>query len=259
MRKSLPVMNAPSGPMSSAATVATSSGFRRDRRDSLEHPPIALTAGSGEFVHGERSDDDAGADRVDAGAALGPPNCLGHDPQRVPALRELVGVERVGDLIWLEHGERQQVLGRGGCEGRVLLGVRAPRRCPDCDAITTPAPPGAITLPNSSSTSCGAIQVDREDGFGWRLTGRDAGGVDEPGDVAVRRRGLDERVNRVARGHVDGGGADVEAGVAHHLGRPIRVLLVQVRQHDVLTGANAPGYGLADRSGPMTMTTSVMA
>jgi hypothetical protein len=31
--------------------------------------------------------------------------------------------------------------------------VSAPSRCPDCDAMTTPAPPLAMTFPTSSSTS----------------------------------------------------------------------------------------------------------
>ena len=53
----------------------------------------------------------------------------------------------------------------------------------------------------------------------------------------------------VAGGDVDGGGADVEAGVAHRLGGGLGVGLAQVGQHDVLAGADAPGDGLADRPG----------
>jgi len=55
-------------------------------------------------------------------------------------------------------------------------------------------------------------------------------------------------VNRFARRHVDGRGAHVEPGVEHHLGRSAGVLVVQVSQHDVFPGANAPGDCLTDRS-----------
>jgi hypothetical protein len=72
--------------------------------------------------------------------------------------------------------------------------------------------------------------------------------VDETGDIAVRRGGLDERDNRVARGHVDSRRADIETGVAHHLGRTVRVVLVQVGEHDVLAGADTSSYRLSDRS-----------
>ena len=69
-----------------------------------------------------------------------------------------------------------------------------------------------------------------------------------PGDVAECRGCLDERVNRVARRHIDGRGAHVESGVSHHLRRGVGVLMVQVGQHDVLAGAHAPGDRLTDRS-----------
>ena len=45
---------------------------------------------------------------------LAPSDRLGLDPQRVAALGELVGVERVGHLVGLEHRERQQFVGWGG-------------------------------------------------------------------------------------------------------------------------------------------------
>ena len=86
----------------------------------------------------------------------------------------------------------------------------------------------------------------------------DAGGVDDAGDVAERGGGLDEGVDRVAGGDVDGGRADVEAGVAQDFGGGVGVVLAQVGQDDVLAGADAPGDGLADRPGPMTTTTSLM-
>jgi hypothetical protein len=83
---------------------------------------------------------------------------------------------------------------------------------------------------------------------GGAWLGETPGGVDETGDVAVRRRGFDERVDRLPRGHVDGGGAHVEPGVAHHVGSGVGVRLAQVGQHDMLAGADAPGDRLSDRS-----------
>jgi hypothetical protein len=62
-------------------------------------------------------------------------------------------VDRVCHLVGLEHGELQQLVGWDGRQCGVLAAVRAPSRWPDCDAMTTPAPPRAMTLPNSSSTS----------------------------------------------------------------------------------------------------------
>ena len=86
MRKSLPVMNAPSGPIRSAPTVPTSSGCRRARPGQLDHAPVSFAAGTGQFVLGERGDDDAGADGIDPRPALAPPHGLGHHPQRIAAL-----------------------------------------------------------------------------------------------------------------------------------------------------------------------------
>src|SRR5215212_8951987 len=91
--------------------------------------------------------------------------------------------------------------------------VRAPRRCPDCEAMTTPAPPWAMTLPNSSSSTA----------VPYRSTARIAAG-----DLAQPRGHLDERLQRLARGHINGGGADLEPGVVHDLGGGVGIPLPQV-------------------------------
>jgi hypothetical protein len=70
-----------------------------------------------------------------------------------------------------------------------------------------------------------SVEVHVEDGFGRRLAGRYPRGVDHAGDVAERGGGLDERVDRLSRGHVDGGCGHLEAGVAQHLGRGVGVAL----------------------------------
>jgi hypothetical protein len=55
MRKSLPVMNPPSGPMSSAPTVATSSGVPgRPCRRHRDHAPVSFAARPVEFIPGEK-------------------------------------------------------------------------------------------------------------------------------------------------------------------------------------------------------------
>ena len=88
-----------------------------DRRQ-LDHAPVSLAAGSGQLVSGERGEDNAGADRVDSRAALAPPDSLGHHPQRIPALRQLVGVEGVGHLVGLRaSGSAEQLLGRASWPG----------------------------------------------------------------------------------------------------------------------------------------------
>ena len=44
----------------------------------LQHPLVALTPGPRQLVNGKRRDDDAWADGIDPGSALGPANSLGH-------------------------------------------------------------------------------------------------------------------------------------------------------------------------------------
>src|SRR3954452_17754857 len=65
---------------------------------------------------------------------------------------------------------------------------------PAIEEMTIPVPPGAITRPNSSSTS-GAEQVDGEHCRRGRLDERDAGGVDDLGHVAELGRLFGERVD----------------------------------------------------------------
>ena len=61
MRKSLPVMNAPSAPMSSAPTVPTSSGVpARPAADEFDHAAVARAARPSQFIVRERSDNDPG-------------------------------------------------------------------------------------------------------------------------------------------------------------------------------------------------------
>ena len=218
MRKSLPVMNAPSGPMRRAPTVPTSSGVpARPAGAQLDHAPVSLAARTGQLVLGEGRDDDAGADRVDPRAALAPPHRLGHHPQRVPALGELVGVERVRHLVRLEHRKSEQLVGGRGRQRLVLLGRQrreaVPRLRGDDDARSAARDDVAELLEHER----GAIQIDLQDGGRRCLGGGDAGGMDDAGDVAERRGCLDERVDRLARGDVDDGGAHLEPGVARTL------------------------------------------
>jgi hypothetical protein len=88
----------------------------------LDHAPVSLAARAGQLVPGEWGEDDARADRVDPGASFAPANGFGHHAERVSALGELVGVQPVCDLVGLEHGELQQLVGGGGRERAVLVG-----------------------------------------------------------------------------------------------------------------------------------------
>lgn len=105
VRKSLPVIKPPSGPISRAATFATSSGVpTRPASRNFDHALVPWTAWTRELILGQRREDDPPADRVDAGAALALADCLSHDAQRIAALRYLVGAQRVLDLVRLQHG-----------------------------------------------------------------------------------------------------------------------------------------------------------
>ena len=90
MRKSLPVMNAASGPMNNAPTIPTSSGVpARPAGDSsiIRRYPSRRGPLSSSFA--------SAANRVGPCAAPAPPNGLGHDTRRIPPLSQLVGVQRV--------------------------------------------------------------------------------------------------------------------------------------------------------------------
>ena len=59
-----------------------------------------------------------------------------------------------------------------------------------------------------------AVQIDLEDRRRRRLRRRDAGGMDQPGDLAQARGRLDQRMHGLARGHVDRRDAHLVSGVA---------------------------------------------
>jgi hypothetical protein len=88
----------------------------------------------------------------------------------LPRCGELVGVERVGDLVALEHRELEQVVGRSGCQCRILLGRQRGETVPGlrCDNDPCAAPsdhPGELLEHDG-----GPVQIDRKDGLDWRLT-----------------------------------------------------------------------------------------
>ena len=181
--------------------------------------------------------------------ALGPADRFGHDPQRVASLGELVGVQRVGDLVGLQHRQREQLLGRCGRQRGVLLGGEGAEPVPGLGGDDDAGAAGGDDVAELLEDHRGAVQVDVEDRRRRRLARRDAGGVDEAGDVAEGGGGLDEGLDRRAGGDVDGRGADREPGVTEDLRGGVGVRLVEVGEHDVLAGADPPGDGLADRAG----------
>jgi hypothetical protein len=72
MRKSLPVMNAPSAPMSRAPTVPTIRRSGPTGRTQIDHALITRASRARQFVLGERRDDDARTDGVHTRTAFKP-------------------------------------------------------------------------------------------------------------------------------------------------------------------------------------------
>ena len=91
-----------------------------------------------------------------------------------------------------------------------------------------------------------AVQIDFEDRCRRRLRRGDAGGVDQPGDVADTVAVSTSACTGLARGHVDGRDAHLVPGVRQDLRRRVGVLPAQVGQQDVLARADPPRDGLTD-------------
>lgn len=113
--------------------------------------------------------------------------------------------------------------------GLIVL-TRAPRLRGDNDARSVACNDVAEFLEHER----GAIQIDLEDRGRRCLGGGDTGGMDDAGYVADRRGGLDERVDRCARGDIDDSGAHLEPGVAQDFCGRIDVMLAQISQQDAL-------------------------
>lgn len=117
MRKVEPVMNAPLSLIKSSATFAASSAVPGRPAGALsEHVLVEVAARAVELVERQRRDDDAGGDVVQARAALAPFDRLRRDALLVAALRHLIGMERVTDVLGLQKVEGQQLLRRRGGE-----------------------------------------------------------------------------------------------------------------------------------------------
>ena len=126
--------------------------------------------------------------------------------------------------------------------------VRAPRRWPDCEAMTTAEPPGDDPAEHLEHQG-GAVEVDAQDQL-WRCLGRrDSGGMDDTGHLTQAGGVFDQRLHRLPRRDVDGGGAGLEAGVLEHLGGGVRVLGAEVGDQDALSGTDSSGDGHTDRAG----------
>ena len=184
-----------------------------------------------------------------------PPHRLGHNPQRIPALGELVSVEGVLHLVRLKHRESAAIRPRALSRGPRF----APRSARPSDARTgCDDDAGAAASDDVAELlehERGAIEIDREDRRRRRLCGGDACGVDDASDFAERRGGLDERVERFARGHVDGRGAHLEAGIAQDLCRRLGVFLAQVSQQHMLAALTRRAIACPIDPAPMTTMT----
>ena len=113
--------------------------------------------------------------------------------------------------------------------------------------MTTPAPPRAITEQFEHERR--AVQIDLEDRLRRRLAGRDASGVDQPGNITQARRLFDQRLDRDARGDIDRRNARFIPRRAEHFGGGLGVVLPHVGHDDPFAYADAARDGLADLSG----------
>lgn len=91
------------------------------RRALSEHFLVEVAARAVELVECQRRDDDAGGDVIQARAALAPFDRLRRGALLVAALRHLIGMERVTDVLGLQKVEGQQLLRRRGGELFALL------------------------------------------------------------------------------------------------------------------------------------------
>jgi hypothetical protein len=184
MRKSLPVMNPLSGRIRSAPTVPTSSGVPARpaghssiiRRYPSPPGPVISSLAIGVKMM-------PGLIVLTRASRLPPLHGLGHHPQRVSALGQLVGVQRVPHLVRLQHRQAEQLIGGRQSQSRVFLGSQRAQAVPglrsDHDAGTSRRDDIAELLEHQG----GAVQVDRKDCFRRRLAGGNAGRLDDAGDV----------------------------------------------------------------------------
>ena len=215
----------------------------------LDHAPVSRAAWPGQLVFGERGNDNAGADRVDPGAALAPAHRLGHDAQRVATLGELVGVQGVRHLAGLEEGKAEQLLdGRRGQRFVLFDGERG-QAVPGLRRDDDPRAAAGDDVAELLQHEGRAVQVNLEDRYRRRLRGGHPGGMDQSGDLAQARRRPDERLHGLTRGHVHRGRAHLVSGVPQDLGCHVGVLLPHVRQQDMLADADPARDGLADLTG----------
>jgi hypothetical protein len=137
---------------------------------------------------------------VDPRATLAPAHRLGRHAQRVPALRDLVRVQGVLHLVGPKEGKTEQLFrGRRG-QRLVLFDGERGEAVPGLRRDDDPGPTAGDDVAELLQLERRAVQVDPEDRRRRRLRGGDAGGMDQPGDVAQAGGRLDERTHGLARG-----------------------------------------------------------
>jgi hypothetical protein len=120
-----------------------------------------------------------------------------------------------------------------------------------------PAAAGGDGVPELLEDDGGAVEVDGENGRWWCLAGGDAGGVDDPGDVAEAGGGLDQSVDRLPGGDVDGRGADVEPGVVQDGGGGLGVGFTEVGEQYASAALTRWAIACPIDPAPMTTVTSL--
>src|SRR3954463_8993198 len=118
----------------------------------LDHLLVVGGAGAGHLVARERGDDDARADGVHARAALTPGEAFGPDAQVVAALGVAVGGAAHAPSGF-RNGRASSSSAGVWASACSCSGSNGGNMWPAIEEMTIPAPPGAITRPNSSSTS----------------------------------------------------------------------------------------------------------
>lgn len=195
---------------------------------------LVAVAGGRELVVGERGDDDARADGVDAGAPVSPGGCRrGTDAQLVGALGGDVGNAGVGDGVLLDKVQVSELVGGG--EGELALHlvgeahhVASLARDDEARAAL------GDDLAEDVDGVRGCHEVERDDCLGRGLVGGGACSVDEVLDRAELGGAAGKRLHRRAVEGVDQLGLDDVALVAKVAGRCLEVLLADVAEKDRL-------------------------
>jgi hypothetical protein len=231
---------------------STSSPSRRK----FDHAPVARAARPFQLIVRQRSDDDAGTDRIDSRTALSPTDCLRHHPERVAALRNLVGVKGVFHPIGPEHRQGKQLINGRHRQQRVLLDRKWRQAMTGLGRDHDTGTPMGYDIAKLLQHKCGSVEIYLQDCLWRRLRWRNPGGMNDTVNLAKRCGGLDETLNRRARRNVNFRGAYVETGIDQGFGRRVGILLAQISKYNVFSCAYRRAIAWPIDPAPMTTITA---